>query len=60
MVVLQKQLKRTVEAKKFCEKISEERIPINENKETRSTDKKTTKPVDNKFQLKINIWNVMN
>ena len=45
----QKQLKRTVEAEKVSEKISEERITIKENKETRSNDKKTTKPVDNKF-----------
>ena len=53
----QKQLKRTVEAEKVSEKISEEWIPIKENKETRSTDKKTTKPVDNKFQQKIKIKN---
>ena len=53
MAKLQKQLKRTVEAGKF----SEERILIKENKETRSTDKKTTKPVDNKFQEKIKIRN---
>ena len=52
-----KQLKRTVEAEKVSEKNSKEWIPIKENKETRSTDKKTTKPVDNKFQQKIKIKN---
>ena len=53
----QKHLKRTVETEKVSKKISEERIPIKENKETRSNDKKITKPVNSKFQQKIKIKN---
>ena len=57
MAKQQKQLKRTAETEKVSGKISEERIPIKENKETRSNDKQTAKSINSKFHRKIKIKN---
>ena len=57
MAKQQKQLKRTAETEKVSGKISEERIPIKENKETRSNDKQTAKSLNSKFHRKIKIKN---